>query len=546
MHPLISQLRIPGTPIPFSGSIDRNEMTYLLPPLHPLEEAAFLQEEQEQRARIKVGRFAVERPLDLDPGGSGTWESGEGIRIWRALVISPGARSLGLVFHPFRLEKGVRLMVYDPAMAHVKGAFTDLNNKSNGVFAVGHVPGDQVVVELQVPGNLDSYGELALRSVSHAFRPVAVRETQDGRFGLSGDCEIDIACSEGDAWQSEKRSVVRIFTSTQYCTGVVINNTAMDGDPLILTAKHCIDREYYANESVIVFNYESPSCFGEDGSIDDISRSGAELLAVGDSIDFSLIRLSETLPDDYKVSFAGWDLGQPDDGTTVIHHPEGDVKKISFDFEAPEATSDPSDIPSSFWEFLPHSFWWVKQWDVGSTEPGSSGSPLFNRYHRVMGLLSFGGAQCGDSLGYDAENDRVIFSKEGNEDDFFTRLSVAWDYDPDPAGSLKSWLDPLGTGQTLLDTFDPLSSEPPVTEPGQLLKLWPNPAGRRVFLQALTELPGTAEIRICDPGGRLLRMDEADLRYPYSLDLTGLSPGIYLLIVRSGDFREGLRLAITK
>ena len=50
------------------------------------------------------------------------------------------------------------------------------------------------------------------------------------------------------------------------------------------------------------------------------------------------------------------------------------------------------------------SFWWIRGWDIGSTEGGSSGAPLFNAGQRVIGLLSGGIARCGDSIGYDAGN----------------------------------------------------------------------------------------------------------------------------------------------
>ena len=95
-----------------------------------------------------------------------------------------------------------------------------------------------------------------------------------------------------------------------------------------------------------------------------MSISGSESLSIGDSIDFSLVRLSLPPPESFDVYYAGWDLtANPLAPSTVIHHPEGDVKKISFDFEAPEATVKQSQIPPQFWDLLSNSFWWIKQWD---------------------------------------------------------------------------------------------------------------------------------------------------------------------------------------
>jgi hypothetical protein len=51
--------------------------------------------------------------------------------------------------------------------------------------------------------------------------------------------------------------------------------------------------------------------------------------------------------------------------TTGIHHPSGDVKKISFNIDDTEVG-----------QFGGADCWHVLDWEDGTTEPGSSGSPL--------------------------------------------------------------------------------------------------------------------------------------------------------------------------
>ncbi len=540
-----AQMEVPGRPV--EGLIQSGTVLHIyeLPFLHPMEKEAFNEELRQEEARSKVGLFAVERFLNISPESGGIWTHHGARRIWRAQLRSPGALSLGLIFEHFRLEPGVKLLIYTPSRTFIKGAYSNLNNKASGVFAVGHLPGEEVVVELQVPENLNSYGELELGSLSHALLPVAIKRTTDERFGLSGDCEIDIACPEGQQWQSQKHSVVRIYNSTQHCSGVLINNTASDGDPLLLTAKHCIDREYLARVAIFDYDYESPSCFGGDTPID-WSRSGSELLAVGDSIDFSLVRLLEPPPDFFGVSYAGWDLEDPGKGTTVIHHPEGDVKKISFDYETPVV---PDEI-SSFHELLAHSLWWIKQWDVGSTEGGSSGSPLFNSNKRVVGLLSFGKASCGDSIGYNYETGRAEYSLKYNVDDYFSRLAVAWDHESDSSGSLQHWLDPLSTGQRSLGSYDPLDPnsdlEPEPENDACFLKIWPNPSSGEIFIQAGSLLQAYYSYRIFNWEGRLMGTGEVGLNGgPGRLDVAKLYPGLYLLELWNQEDREVLRFVKT-
>lgn len=491
----------------------------------------------------KTLEFAINRALSISPATHGVWTKVEGHRVWRVHLITPGAFSVGLIFDDYHLGEGIKLMIYDPQKKHVKGAFTSLNNKPSGIFAVGHIPGEEVIIELQVPAHLADFGELSLGSLSHAFLPSAIKGTLDNRYGRSMPCEIDINCEEGTEWQLEKRAVVRInnLYNDLYCTGVLLNNTSYNGDPLLITAKHCIESEEGAEQSIFHFNYESPSCYGGDGS-NDLSLSGAELISVGDSIDFTMVRLSLPPPDSFDVYYAGWDLTKtPTAPSTTIHHPEGDVKKISFDFEAPDSTSMLSQIPSNFWNFLSHSFWWIKQWDIGSTEPGSSGSPLFSPKSKVIGILSFGSAKCGDSIDYDAETDRVIYDKEVNVDDYYTRLGVAWDYNSEPERSLKSWLDPAGTGKTSLQGLQPGGFPEERIVMGSVFTLWPNPAGNKIWFSAHTEQEGSATFKIFDLRGSLLHRGEVSLPGPVQVNVDELQSGLYFLFIEYGARHELLK-----
>ncbi|MCP4313493.1 MAG: trypsin-like peptidase domain-containing protein [Bacteroidetes bacterium] len=542
--PMQGQIQSPGKPVGNFSQLKGADVIYLLPPLHPLEVDACTQDNLESFS--KPLQFAIERPLSISPLTQGVWTAEEGCRIWRAHVISPGAVSVGLVFDRYRLVEGVKLLLYDPEMGHIKGAYTSLNNKSSGIFAVGHIPGEELIIELQVPENMDDYGEFSLGSLSHAFLPVAIKGVTDGRFGRSQPCEIDMNCVEGADWQLEKRSVVRLYTTTQYCTGVLLNNTAYDGAPLLLTAKHCIESQEGAEKTIFKFNYESASCFGGDGSVD-MSISSSDSLSVGDSIDFSLVRLSLSPPEDYNAFYAGWDLSDPQAGpTTTIHHPEGDVKKISFDFDAPEACTIQSQIPSQFWDHLSHSFWLIKQWDVGSTEPGSSGSPLFTPQGQVIGVLSFGSAKCGDSIGYDAEKERIIFSKTVNKDDYYTKLDVAWDYHSDSSKSLKPWLDPTDSGIRSIEGLHPGSVQENEIQRGRDFKLYPNPAGNTLWFYSRSLPEERISYMVYDLRGTLLLQGEGLLPGPVMVDVGRLRAGLYLLLLESGAKREILKFVISR
>ncbi len=290
---------------------------------------------------LKNRRIAREIPVSLNPERDGTWEwMHDGTRIWRLGIRGTGARALGIVFNRYFLEEGARLFLYDPMMKKILGAYTNENNKSSAMLPVSYLPGGELIIQLEIPFELVDYGELQVGTVRYAYQPVFEdKSLYDDYFGRADSCNIDINCPAGNDWQLLKRSVVRIVNA-ELCTGVLVNNTNEDGKPYIYTAAHCVfDRisgEY--QPSVFYFNYDSPTCDGPDGN-DQFSIAGATLLATGDtsenprdadSLDFALLELSVTPPDSFMPYYAGWNRGKsPAQHTTTIHHPRGDVKKIS-------------------------------------------------------------------------------------------------------------------------------------------------------------------------------------------------------------------------
>jgi hypothetical protein len=361
---------------------------------------------------------------------------------------------------------------------------------------------------------------------------------------------IDVNCEEGDHWQDEKRSVVRIYitknSTSEYCTGVLINNSDYDGTPYILTAEHCINKDNFAANSVFVFDYESPSCFGGDG---DNSRSiaGAELLAVGDSLDFSLIRLSLEPPPAYDPYYAGWDrTGNYNNPTTSIHHPWGDVKKITLDYQAPSIPSKQSDVPyADLYDYYYFSYWWIKRWDVGSTQGGSSGSPLFNTDGQVIGLLSGGSARCGDSIGYDSDNNRVLYNNAFNVDDYYTQIKFAWDYKSDLDASLKPWLDPGNSGVTSLGGYEPAGIRPFNKDVNFRFSIFPNPATRLLHIGTDFILPGKTTFEILSLNGAILLKGQLEPSLLCEVDISSFDPGVYLIRISGNRLQETQKLLIT-
>src|SRR5665811_548632 len=150
--------------------------------------------------------------------------------------------------------------------------------------------------------------------------------------------------------------------------------------PYIISAAHCYDKWEYAETSVYVFNYESPYCAALDGDPYH-SVSGALMKAQFDSLDFALAELSTVPPPEFRPYYAGWDHSSDIPVSTVsIHHPQGDIKKIAFDYASPGI----SDFNS---HYIKNAFLKIDRWDFGVTEVGSSGGPLFNNDKNLIGTL---------------------------------------------------------------------------------------------------------------------------------------------------------------
>ena len=365
-------------------------------------------------------RFAEVLPAELSIDTHGEWEDlADGDRVWRLRVTSRGAFSLMLTFSSFRLPEGAELFVYDDTREFVRGAYTHLNNKLTGRFAIQPTPGEALTLEYYHPQGAER-PELTVSSVVHDYRGVfGYAQLRNGGLGASQSCEVDVACPQGAGWQEQAKAVVRItHPSGICCSGTLVNNTAGDGAAIVLTARHCLDLD----DAIFTFNFDRPMCdMGAPPTTDTVM--GSTRLASDVDLDFNLVLLSAPPPAAYDVRLAGWDRTDVIPSNTVgIHHPSGDAKKISIDADAPTKST---------------TFWNIAVWDEGVTEGGSSGSALFAPNGRLVGHLIMGASDCSAPV-----------------NDFYGRLAERWDM-------VAPYLDPLGTAQMTTDTLDPGSLPTP-------------------------------------------------------------------------------------
>jgi len=422
-----AQLSVSGRPVSFSRATKTSVQAVKMP---EIDRPALLAEDAREEAKDVPFRFGYAFDVNYNLNNSGTWEElGDGSRLWRLKLTCPGAFSINIIYDRFWLPDGAKFYVYNEDRSHVLGAFTSLNNKEYEKFATAPVKGEVCILEYHEPAGVEKPGEISLQSVIHGYKNLfnfeVVKDAVE--FGESGSCNNNINCPEGQPWQNEKRAVAMILTGggQRICSGAMINNVRQDLTPYFLTANHCLGGE---ETWIFMFNYESPSCTNIDGPTY-MTTSGSILRATHDYSDFALLELSETPPDSFNIFYAGWSIQDiATDSSVCIHHPSGDIKKITFDYDS-LATSKYAGSPGTG-----DSHWRIGQWEDGTTEGGSSGSPLFDKNHRIIGQLHGGFASC-----------------ESLSEDWFGKLSISWNYGDGPDFRLRDWLDPDSTGQLALN-----------------------------------------------------------------------------------------------
>jgi len=421
------------------------ELTALVSFSEPVEKIEqVLEEERNSNSALKAWIYAVGIETSLNPGTSGQWDTipGKGY-VWRIGIHAGHALSLNLFIENYRMQPGMALYVYGRSMDNIAGPFDVRNNANGGVLPVQSLPGDRLVVEWNIPMQAFPRNDFTITSVGYGFRDIAA----NGKMVqlAATDCNIDINCRTGNHWQREQRSVVRMETimrpGTQYCTGTLVNQ-AVDADrkePYILTANHCISTNEMAQNTTFIFGYENPHCEGNRPSLP-AGITGSTLLATKRELDFTLVKLNEDIQSVHRPYYAGWSSSTTaPQSVTGIHHPQGDVKKIAVG-NKPLITGTFEDDQTDL-HCDKNAHWIVRRWDEGVTEPGSSGSPIFNKDHRIVGTLSGGVATCKNPV-----------------NDYYSKFSAQWNKYPDKKTSLKTWLDPENRGVSTLWGYDPASS----------------------------------------------------------------------------------------
>lgn len=415
------------------------QISYPTPDVDALRQEDLILDEQGEQP----WRFGFNHPTLINSTSNGTWiQAKNGDLIWLVRIKCPEALTINLAFNQTEIPDGNELYVYNPDKTFILGKFTQ-NHLYEGQLGTELVPGEEVIVEYYVPANHQK-GNVQINKVTHGYR--TAREFQEKAFGSSGACNVNVNCPQGAPWAQERNGVVMLVSGGNgFCSGSLVNNTLNNGKPYVLTANHC-----YSNPAswIFRFQWQGAGCNNPASSPSFQWLSGAVLRSRNAPSDFCLVEITGglqggTVPTAFTPYFNGWDnSGNIPTSAVGIHHPAGDIKKISFE-------NNPL-VSTSFGGSPANSHWGVTGWDEGVTEGGSSGSPLFDQNHRIIGQLHGGASACG----------APVLSDE------YGKISYSWTpANSDSTNQLKYWLDPNQSNATFVNGYDPSGGVPVQVDP---------------------------------------------------------------------------------
>ena len=426
-----------GGPISWHGKLPTN--TNIQQVTMPAFDLAAIQAEDaiNDQTKSKPWRFGYKYDTDISLENSGTWITlPNGNRIWQVEIIAPGARTINLALSNVHLPEGAKLHLYDYNQTHYIGAYTSRNNHPSQELGTELVYGDHIIVEYMEPKHVVGQGRFTISNVVHGYRSLNIIQNSLAKaLNSSGSCNIDARCELDpyvggiSAWDDQIRSVAMIVVGTNgVCTGALINNTCDDGTPYFLTANHCLGAGGGTGNWLFRFNWDvpegdpgmscattanTPNSFNNPSNYNQTTVNGATTLVSGTQADHALLLLDNLTVTDatnWGLFYAGWDYSDNESAVTAItgiHHPAGDIKKIC------RANDNGNNISHQNAGNPSAATWYLGTWSDGVTEPGSSGSPLFDQNGRIIGQLYGGAAACAGT-------------SNNGQYDYYGRLGVSW------------------------------------------------------------------------------------------------------------------------
>lgn len=362
-------------------------------------------------------------------------------------------------------------------------------------------------------------------------------------YGDADFCQVDAACPIA-LNQDPSRSAVRILwvngSLAGWCSGSLVNNSAHDFKPYLLSAEHCaLVNRFVSNNDlnrwVFYFNFKQEFCEGNspEGVINQDQILGASLRARSNDdggdfgSDFLLLELNQNVPASFQAYYAGWNRsGIFTSAGECYHHPAGDVQKISIYRQKPSLSSYTGIVENSHLEV----FWHENNFGFGTTEGGSSGAALLDQDGLIIGTLTGGESSC----------------QQNEKSDLFGRFAYSWRSNGTAIeNQLAPWLDPLNTGTKRLKgrNYSDSSESRILSE----ISIFPNPIeGRFAKIRGFKNLQDPVRVQVFSVSGPLAKELYLNPFADGSIDLNlePLKSGLYFLRIIQAETTETKKIWI--
>lgn len=509
-----------------------------------VDKAALLQEDEERAVKGELFRVGVSHQTHYTLDNCGRTDiMPDGGKLWRVNFQSEGAIMMSVIFDKFNLPDEGKMYIYSPDHEQVFGPYTNEDIQPQGKMVTDDIYGDEVVVEYYEPANAAFHGEIEICDITHLYRDIfqtkSVSEEKGDHGTAHGNCHINVACPEGDPWRAPINSVVCILSNAngyQYlCSGATVNNVRMDKTLYVLSANHCIESE--SQTFKFYFFYQTNTCNGDVGNSRYVANGGtivarsSTYASTHSTSDFLLLRITGNVGMAYRDSivFAGWDRSGMASVGAAIHHPRGDWKKISIPKSVSDVTS--GELANKFFAVN-----WYLINNKGVTEPGSSGSPLFNANSLIIGTLTSGLSACDSLWGTD----------------HYGKMSYHWlnNGATDNARKLQPWLDPDNTGATYIPSMRYDGTIVTGVQDYELesstFEVVPNPTSNGMVTVKGNFQHENAVCNIYNVMGQLVMSCEVTTDATFPLNLSHLNNGIYIMHILGSSRNYNSKLIIAK
>ena len=408
--PAASQLPVmPGEPAQAPKAVARPELRLAGPQastlharLQPVSEAEVEAVRERNRSSAKGALRQHERRLAIGLARPVTgalltadalaWSTVSGGRAARVALASPGAGSLRLAIDLAGVPVDVEMVFFgsaDPARLEGPVRVGDVADRTQPWWSP-LTEGETQTVEFFVPARHDPARlTLAVAGAAHVFTTPSsgfTKRLQD--IGLAGPCNVDIPCSglaTDGAFRNAAGSVAQMVFNdggfTTLCTGTLLaDGDASSQAPWFYGANHCFENEdppyktasqmqAVASTLTTLWGFEASACNSRTPRPGWSQLGGGATFIHNDvATDVLFLRLNAAPP--AGAYYSGWDANPvvTGNGLVALHHPQGDLKKVTQGTALGFSTPGVAGASASFIE---------ARWSSGTTEPGSSGAGIW-------------------------------------------------------------------------------------------------------------------------------------------------------------------------